>query len=133
MDSIGNSEQAVIFSRGCVKVLKLTGFVLTKSASTVEKVTYAMIPEVNETFSSVKEIFYAEQFSHVLGLKWHHAKDALFVSRRVDRALTKTITQRTFLSFVASVFDPFGLVGTYAVGAHLYLRHLAITWPKMVC
>ena len=80
-----------------------------------------MNPEDCETSSSpIKEFFSgAEQSSHVLGLKWDHVKDTLVVSRGVDRPLDKAITQRTFLSFVSSVFDPVGLVAPYTVSARL--------------
>ena len=46
-------------------------------------------------------------------------KDALVVSRGVDRPLDTAITQQTVLSFVSSVFDPVGLVAPYTVRTRL--------------
>ena len=51
-------------------------------------------------------------------------KDALVVSRGVDRPLDKAITQRTVLSFVSSVFDPVGLKAPYTVRTRLLLKDI---------
>ena len=42
-----------------------------------------------------------------------------FVSRGVNRELKDSVTQRSNLNFVSSVFDPIGLVTPYIVGARL--------------
>ena len=55
--------------------------------------------------------------SHVLGLKWDHIGDTLVLSRGVNRELKNSITQRTVLSFVSSVFETIGLVAPYTVRA----------------
>ena len=79
----------------------------------------------SDNLSQVKEILSSEgQESHVLGLKWDHVLDTLVVSRGVIRELKDTVTQRTVLSFVSSVFDPIGLVAPYTVRARLLLKEI---------
>ena len=48
----------------------------------------------------------------------------MVVSRGVNRELKNSITQRTVLSFVSSVFDPIGLVAPYTVRARLLLKEI---------
>ena len=126
MDSFENVTHAIKISCDLVFLLKLGGFNLTKFVSKADEITSAMNPEESETSSSpIKEICNgAEQSSHVLGLKWDHVKDTLFVSRGVDRPLDKAITQRTVLNFVSSVYDPVGLVAPYIVRARLLLKDI---------
>ena len=57
-------------------------------------------------------------------MKWDHVLDTLVVSRGVNRELKDTVTQRTVLSFVSSVFDPIGLVAPYTVRARLLLKEI---------
>ena len=119
LDSFTSIEQAVTICRDLVKLLKIGGFVLTKFVSNIEETTFAKNSDVNETTLLVKETSRVEQSLHVLALKWDHVKDTLVVSRGVDCPLDKVITQRTVLSFVSSVFEPFGLVAPYIVMARL--------------
>ena len=123
LDSFENVTHANKISRNLVSLLKLGGFSLTKFVSNADEITN---PEDCETLSSpIKKICNgAEQSSHVLGLKWHHVKDTLVVSRSVDRPLDKATTQRTVLSFVSSVFDPVGLVAPYTVRARRLLKDM---------
>ena len=95
LDSFKNVTHAIKISLELVSLLKLGGFILTKFVGNADQNTSAMKPEDCETSSSpIKEIFNgAEQSSHVLGLKWHHVKDTLVVSRGVDRLLKQVITQ----------------------------------------
>ena len=80
---------------------------------------------LSQISSQVKEILSSEgQESHVLGLKWDHVLDTLVVGRGVNRELKDTVTQRTVLSFVSSVFDPIGLVAPYTVRARLLLKEI---------
>ena len=126
LDSFENVTHAIKISRDSVLLLKLGVFILTKFVSTADEITSAMIPEDSETSSSpIKEICTgAEQSSHVLGLKWDHVKDTLVVSRGVNRALDKAISQQTVLSFVSSVFEPVGLIAPYTVRARLLLKDI---------
>ena len=94
LDSFENVTHAIKTSRNLVSLLKLGGFNLTKFVSNADEITSAMNPEDCETSTSpIKELCNgAEQSSHVLGLKWDHAKDTLVVSRCVDCPLDKAIT-----------------------------------------
>ena len=57
-------------------------------------------------------------------MKWDHVLDTLVVSRGVNSELKDTVTQRTVLSFVSSVFDPIELVAPYTVRARLLLKEI---------
>ena len=124
LDSFENVTHAIKISRALVSLLKLRGFNLIKCVSKADDITSAMNPEDCKILSSpIKELYNgAEESSHVLGLKWDHVKETLVVSRGMDRPLDKAITQRTVLSFISSVFDPFGLVAPYTVRARLLLK-----------
>ena len=88
-------------------------------------VTTAFDAGNRESNSSVRDICTSpDHSSHVLELEWDHVKDTLVPKRVVDRPLDKTITQRTVLSFVSSVFDPIGLVAPYAVKTRLLLKDI---------
>ena len=65
-----------------------------------------------------------EDPSHVLGLKWDHTNDTLVLSRGTRCAITKSLTQHLVLSLVSKVFDPFGLVAPFTVGARLLLKDI---------
>ena len=60
----------------------------------------------------------------MLGLKWDHTNDTLFVSRGTSCTITKSLTQRLVLSLVSKVFDPIGLVAPFTVGARLLLKDM---------
>ena len=125
LDSFQNRDDALKLGRDLFSLLKLGGFCLTKFVSNVPDVKTALDPDNRESNSSVKDICASpDQSSHVLGLKWDHVKDTLVVSRGVDRPLDKSITQRTGLSFVSSVFDPIGLVAPDTVKARLLLKDI---------
>ena len=110
-----------------VELLKLGGFNLTKFISNVPSLSSKLNPPKTSANNS-KEIITAainpETASHVLGLKWDHVTDTLVVSRGVNRELKDSVTQRSVLSFVSSVFDPIGLVAPYTVRARLLLKDI---------
>ena len=65
-----------------------------------------------------------EEASYVLGLKWHHRKDTLVISRGTKCNESNKVTQRLVLSLVAKVFDPIGLVASFTVTARLLLKDI---------
>ena len=65
-----------------------------------------------------------EDSLHVLGLKRDRTNDTLVVSKGTSCAITKSLTQRFFLSLVSKVFDPIGLVAPFTVGARLFLKDI---------
>ena len=65
-----------------------------------------------------------EESIHVLGFKWDHNNDTLVVSRVTNSTITKSLTQRLFLSLVSKVYDPIGLVAPFTVGARLILKDI---------
>ena len=104
-------------------LLALGGFKLTKFISNVTKINKELNPPQSAPQQESKNIVTCgDNSSHVLGLKWYHIDDTLVVSRGVNRELKNSITQRTVLSFVSSIFDPIGLVAPYTVRARLLLK-----------
>ena len=127
LGSVKNPETASMLSRSLVELLKLGGFNLKKKISNVPNLSSKLNPPKTSANNS-KEIITAainpETASHVLGLKWDHVTDTLVVSRGVNRELKDTVTQRSVLSFVCSVFEPIGLVAPYTVRARLLLKDI---------
>ena len=121
-----NPETALTLSRSLVELLKLSGFNLTKFISNVPNNLSMKLNPPKTSAKNSKEVLTAainpETTSHVLGLKWDHVTDKLVVSRGVNRELKDSVTQRSVLSFVSSVFDPIGLVAAYTVRARLLLK-----------
>ena len=62
---------------------------------------------------------------HVLRFKLHHNNGTLVVSSGTNSTITKILTQFLVLSIVSNVYDPFGLVAPFTVGARLILK---INW-----
>ena len=116
-----------MLSRSLVELLKLGGFNLTKCISNVSSLSLKLSPPMTSANHS-KEIITAaiilETASHVLGLKWDHVTDTLVVSRGVNRELKDSVTQRSVLCFVSSMFDPISLVAPYTVRARLLLKDI---------
>ena len=127
LGSVKNPETALILSRSLVELLKLGGFNLTKLISIVPNLS-SKLNSPKTSANNFKEIITAainpETASHVLGLKWDHVNDTLVVSREVNRELKDSVTQRSVLSFVSSVFDPIGLVAPYTVRARFLLNNI---------
>ena len=112
-------------SQELTTLLALGGFKLNKFISNVTKINKESNPPQSAPQRKSKNIVTCgDNSSHVLGLKWDHIDDTLVVSRGVNRGLKNSITQRTVLSFVSSVFDPIGLVAPYTVRTRLLLKEI---------
>ena len=122
--SVKNPETALTLTRSLVELLKLGGFNLTKFISNVPNLSLKLNPPKTSANNSKENIIAAinpETSPHVLGLKWDQITDTLVVSRGVNRELKSSVTQRSVLSFVSSVFDPIGLVTPYTIRARRLL------------
>ena len=127
LGSVKNPETALMLSRSLVELLKLGGFNLTKFISNVPNLSSKLnLPKTSA--NNIEEVITAainpETASHVLGPKWDHIIDTMVVSRGVNRELKESVTQRSVLSFVSSVFDPLGLLAPYTVRARLLLKDM---------
>ena len=108
-----------------ITLLALGRFKLTKFISNVTKINKELNPPQSAPQRESKNIVTCgDNSSHVLGLKWDHIDDTLVVSCGVNRELKNSITQRTVLSFVSSVFDPIGLVAPYTVKERFLLKEI---------
>ena len=107
LDSFEDPDGAFKLSQELITLLALGGFRLTKFISNVTKINNESSPsESAPQQGSENLVFCGDNSSHVLGLKWDHIDDLLVASRSVSHKLKSSITQRTVLSFVSSVFDP---------------------------
>ena len=61
-------------------------------------------------------------------MQWNVDNDTLEVCRGADKELPNKITQRAVLSFVASVFDPLGLVAPFTMRMRVLLKTI---WAKI--
>ena len=108
-----------------ITLLAPGGFKLTKFISNVTKINKELNPPQSVPQQESKNIVTCgDNSSHVLGLKWDTIDDNFVVSRDVNRELKNSITQRTVLSFVSTVFDPIGLVAPYTVRERLLLKEI---------
>ena len=122
MDSMESPDEALKRSRDLVKLLSKGGFKLTKFISNVPGLLEDLEDQSVEVVPKVLGASMEESSSHVLGLKWDHAKDTLVVRRGISCDSSKAVTQRLSLSLIAKVFDPIGLVAPFTVTARLLLK-----------
>ena len=127
LGSVKNPETALTLSSSLVELLKLGEFNLTKFIGNVPNLSLKLNPpktSVNNSQEILTAAIFPKTTSHVLGLKWDHVTDTLVVSRGFSRKLKDSVTQRSVLSFVSSVFDPIGLVAPYTIRARLLLKDI---------
>ena len=122
LESSPTEKEASNKAKHLVKLLARGGFKLTKFVSNVSQLPTKLEPDL--TSNQEKAVPSAEEYSHVLGLKWNHSSDTLVVSRGTNPDTTKKITQRVVLSLVSAVYDPIGLVAPYTVQARLLLKDI---------
>ena len=127
--SVKNPETALTLSRSLVELLKAGGFNLTNFISNDPNLSLKLNPPKTIANNS-KEVLTAanipETASHVLGLKCDHVSDMLVVSRGVNRELKDSVTQRSVLSFVSSMFNPIVFVAPCTVRARLLLDDISM-------
>ena len=123
LTSVKTSNQAVQLISELDSVLSSGGFTLAKLASNRPEVLETL-PRDRLTPQLQVINFHADNLpTHkTLGLIWHASTDQL----RVKVAVAEhPRTRRGLLSVLASVYDPFGIVGPYTLPAKLILQQLA--------
>ena len=102
----------------------LGGFKLNKLNNNVSNVPNLADQVDGSTQSTEPKVFASskEETSLVLGLKRDHHNITLIVSRGTSSAVTKSLTQRLFISLVSKIFDPNGLLAPITVSARLLLK-----------
>ena len=123
LTSVKTSNQAVQLISELDSVLSSGGFTLAKFASNRPEVLETL-PRDRLTPQLQVINFHADNLpTHkTLGLIWHASTDQL----RVKVAVAEhPRTRRGLLSVLASVYDPFGIVGPYTLPAKLILQQLA--------
>ena len=124
LESSPTANEASNKAKDLVKMLALGGFKLTKFVSNVPSIPIEVDPNSDTRTTEEKEIPTAEEFSHVLGMKWNHSTDTLVVSRGTSPNTDKNVTQRVVLSLVSTVYDPIGLVAPFTVKARRLLKDI---------
>ena len=123
--SLEEPDVALKLNQELITLLALGGFKLTKFKSNVTKIIKDLNPPQTAPQQESKNIVTCgDNSSHNLGLKWDHIANTLVVSRGVNREFKNSITQRTVLRFVSSIFDSKGLVAPYTVRARLLLKKI---------
>ena len=124
MDDYLESSPAVIkATKKAFEYLAQGDFNLTKFVSNVPCLVKIVNPKYQlPTESNEKVLATDKETSHVLGLKWNHSCDTLFVSRGTTPDLNRPVTPRVVLSLVSAVCDPNGLAAPYPVTARLLLK-----------
>ena len=116
-------DEATRKAQELVKMLSIGGFTLTKFVSNVPNLSNRLDPKIElDTKTDEKFLAAEDENSHVLGLKWNHRFDTLFVSRGTSPDLNRPVTQRVLISLVSAVYDPIELVAPYTVIARLLLK-----------
>uniref|UniRef100_A0AC35FRU3 Reverse transcriptase domain-containing protein n=1 Tax=Panagrolaimus sp. PS1159 TaxID=55785 RepID=A0AC35FRU3_9BILA len=86
--------------------------------------------EVNEAFP--KEIRQKSNTSKILGLNWDSENDTLQVELK-QISVTENWTKRKILKFIASTFDPLGLLSPVTVKGRIFMQNLfkeKLTWDE---
>ena len=62
----------------------------------------------------------------ILGVRWDAAKDVLVVQTpdNIANVLSKSLTKRSFLKYLASIFDPLGILSPVTVTAKILLQNI---------
>ena len=110
LDSFKHHEEALKRSKDLIEFLKLGEFKLTKIVSNVSIIKNELSTSSDELSQVNKILGSQDKASHGLGLKWDHIHETIVFSRGVNRELKSSVTHRTVLTFVSSVFDPIWLV-----------------------
>ena len=124
LESSPTTGETVQKAKYLTKLLSIGGFKLTKFMSNDPNILQQIEPNSNSQINDGKPLLTTEESSHVLGLKWNHASDALVVRRDTTSDTNRTITQKSFLSLISAVYDTIGLVVPYTVKARLLLKDI---------
>ena len=127
LGSVKNPKTALTLSHSLLELLKVGEFNFTNFFRNVPNMSLKLNPSKTSANNS-KDVLTAainpETASHVLGVKLDHVTDTLVVSRGVNREVKDSVTQRSVVSFMSSVFDHIGLVAPYTVRARLQLKDI---------
>ena len=123
--SVDTEEEAIELYNQLKTVLIKGGFNLTKWI-TNNSIVMNSFKEGDRAESTTKTFEAEPAASSLLGLQWNMEEDTLEVCRGVSKEVPSKIT-RVVLSFVASVFDPLGVVAPFTMRMRILLK---TTWAK---
>ncbi|XP_047105099.1 uncharacterized protein LOC124766275 [Schistocerca piceifrons] len=79
---------------------------------------------VQDTETSLPCHLTGEPTKKTLGIYWHPDSDIFQCQVQLKSRQLTNITKRNVLSFIASIYDPLGLLGPAVVKCKLYMQHL---------
>ena len=118
-------QEAIELAKQLSATLQRGGFELRKWTSNSVEVIKATPPHLRETKTSKPLSDTQDSISKTLGLIWNASRDELRISCNLDSFIQKTsFTKRQFLSCVASIFDPLGLIAPVTTSAKILFQRL---------
>ena len=130
LKSTRTKEEAISVIDGTKSLLSRFGFKLTKFVANDPEIL-KKLPE-NERAKEVRE-FLPKCTSKALGVRWNVSNDSWYFDVSVDTEAV--ITRRHMLSFLASIFDPLGLVGPIIIAGKLLFQEstrLKLSWDEEI-
>ena len=123
LESSATIDEATKKAQDLVKMLSKGGLTLTKFVSNIPNLSNRLDPKLEIGTKTDEKLLAAEdESSHVLGMKWNHRFDTLFVSHETNPDLNRPVTQRVVLSLVSAVYDSIGVVAPYTITTRLLLK-----------
>ena len=132
--SVPDENTALEVISGTKSVLATGGFNLTKfNANRQSIVEQIPVHDRAKETNQVKE--FGEAQGKVLGIGWNMKKDTFFYKTDTSRLAGKTLTRRDILSYVASIYDPLGLVSPISITGRLLVQEtskLHLGWDDVI-
>ena len=127
MDSVETVEEAIKMRTQLLEIWKSAGMQAKKWATNSSEVLN-VIPEQDRTqvFRVCKN---DDIVMKTLGVKWFAQEDRFGIESKVNIPLK--LTKRSFLSVVAQIFDPLGLVSPFVIRGKIILQEMwiaAVDW-----
>ncbi|XP_039289297.1 uncharacterized protein LOC120352500 [Nilaparvata lugens] len=118
-------EQAVTVSKNLISTLEKGGFQLRKWMSNSTDLLSTIPSHLLETSSTKAVANSNDTVAKALGLIWNSTSDMLSISSSVGEISHKTtFTKREFLSCIASIFDPLGLISPIVIAPKILFQEL---------
>ena len=131
LTSVDTPEEVRTIVKDTKSMLADGGFNLTKFVISDEDLLNELVPKEDRA-EEVKE-FWSTSQSKTLGIRWDVASDEFYFE---IAAATKTpVTKRAVLRFVASIYDPLGLISPIIVAGKMIFQQitrLKVGWDNVI-
>ena len=124
--AVSSSNEASNIVHETRKVLATGGFILTKWNSNSQQVLYLLNPDIRLNPETS-----APQSQKVLGLPWFPEADTFVIEQKLFHKIKlDEKTSRKLLRFVASIFDPLGIIAPFTIRFRKVLQAAWNQGPK---